>query len=988
MTKLQAKQENKGIYIRTMQANEAFEHSSRGEYVKADYTGMLPYSLMTIKLDSMSGFKKREVILEGTKAVPIKTKFMSDDIINVKFDKKSLGLEDVRANLNNDIEDLKESIVKLEQSDTLSKKETKLLEKLNVIIKRKEKRLSEIDNIDENDKNWKEMSTSNLRKHLYDHGFTITTIAKNTRTGKEMEKKVEYVQFSRSSSKSRKGECLFIKKSLLGTMQKWMRLGFKIKDNAPADIVSLRAYESLISSGIESTIEIDVNSILLVPDVKSIFKIESDIKVVRTGADGKLKVEIESPKDNDEETFEIENDIFDGESLMDYETYFKDKDYSFILLRNHMFKSAGFSFDIQQFLKDYHDEHKPTDDYEDWELENMFGDKILASKVTVITTPNSCKFLKFAYLMTKDKSYINFKGLFDSIQKQAERDIYNEWKKIVAAEGNTFGVCKHEKESTHTFDDDNKSPVHRLSYQIVNTLMADADGIKDLAQDETEYIGRLQKDNEAFISFLHRTSNDNNSNQLYVELYNLNSEFQHTNMFKEFKYSTLSSYKQKLKRGSIHITGADYTVMCSNPIELAYNAIGKLNTKDLKPLTLVGNQVYTKLFPFGDEISAFRNPHSASSNIYNCKNVQNELIDTYMKHISKNVIIVNSIGTLLQEITSGSDYDSDSLLISNNSALKKLTNNVNGIYVPVISGIKQLSANGYVYSPSDLATADEKISVSGKLIGEVANLGCLAVSIHQDFKSKGEIDKANEVLTEIDKVCSVSTCVIDLAKKSFSVNIKSEISSIRNKMNGYTRKYRKYKLHKISGISTYKGKINTKRKSKLKQVISISKPKFFVHVEEKKIKKEKKTKKQRKVKVLYEHFNTPMDYLQDIIDDTKSKDRTKTIPLKSIMNTELKISGANRNQLPVLREFAEKVDAAFAQINIEKLDKEDKMLQVTDRMDKFKLELSNMKIKTETIYALINEMYNTKELDKSSKMLNLLLYTHKEEFSNVFYRKS
>ena len=58
-------------------------------------------------------------------------------------------------------------------------------------------------------------------------------------------------------------------------------MGLTFEENAPTDIVSLRAYESLIGSGLESTVHIDVDNILLVDDVKSIF--ERKVKVVETG---------------------------------------------------------------------------------------------------------------------------------------------------------------------------------------------------------------------------------------------------------------------------------------------------------------------------------------------------------------------------------------------------------------------------------------------------------------------------------------------------------------------------------------------------------------------------------------------------------------------------------------------------------------------------------------------------------------------------------
>lgn len=957
------KEDNKGIHIRTIQASKAFEASERGEYIKADYTGMMPYSLLTIKLDSMRGFKKHKVILEGTKKNPINYKYLSDDLINVKFDNKLLSLEDTKEVFKRDIENLKKSITKLKIKEKLVDEEVKLLKKLHSILERKEGRLVEINKVPADNNYWKEMSTGELRTYLYKEGFNLEG--------------VDFVQFARSSSKSRKGEVLFIKETLHKEIQEWMRLGFEFEEDSPVDLVSLRAYESLISSGIQSTVNIDVNSILLVEDLQSTFEIKTPIKVIRKGADGKLKVDIEEPKEKD--TFKITNDIFDGESLMDYKTFFEGKDYSFMLLRNHMFKSAGFSFDIQQFMRDNCPEGV---EFEKWKIKDMYGKSILAKNVRIITTPNSCKFIKFAYLMTDNKSYKGFEKLPLKEQKKAEKAIYNTWKKKA---GTIFGVCKYEKESIHTFDNDFEDSVHRLSYQICNTLITDEIGMKELAQEEVHYINKLNTDNEAFIAYLERTSNDNNSNRLYVELYRHNEEFQYTSMFKDFKYTTLNSYKKKVKRGSIHISGAEYAVMCSNPLELAKWAIGQFDNKNLEAIALKGDQVYTKLFPFGDEISAFRNPHSSASSIYTCTNTYSDSIHEYMENISKNIIIVNAIGTTLQEQCGGADFDSDSLLISNNKSLLKLTIDSDGMYPTVVSGITQKQANSYTYSPEAMAIADERISKSGRLIGEVANLGQLAFSIHQHLKIEGKEKKANKVLSQVDKICSLQTCVIDMAKKEFDVKIQSEISSIRNELNKYIQDFKKFKLNKNVIYVKYIGKTSTK--SKLRQVISITKPKFFEYVEAKKITKERKSKRNRKVKVVYDYFNTPMDYLQKIIDDTKSTTSTRTIELKKIMNPEIKRSEANRNQLPELKALAKEVDSYFIELNLKNIENDELMSNATKATAKFKKKLSKLKINAETIYVLIDDMYNNKKTEKSSKMINLLLYSHREEFCKVFCKK-
>lgn len=831
---------------------------------------------------------------------------------------------------------------------------------LQGILKRKNERFEKIKKIDSSKEvKWQEKSTGDLRTYLYANGF-------------KLDDDVKFVQFSRSSSKSRKGEVLFIKETLLKNIQKWIRLGFTIRKNESVDLVSLRAYESLIGSGIESTVKIGVENIFITNDLQSKFKLKDEINVVRTDSSGKLGV----VKEKD---YEITNDIWDGQSLMDYNAFFKDKDYSFMLLRNHMFKSAGFSFDIQGYLQDYHDKYKPTEHYDDWEIEDRYGVPMSAKDILMVTTPNSCKFLKFAYLTTPNNSFIDFKNRTPNKQMYYERKMYEHWKDEVIKDGEIFGICKHEKESTHSFYDDSEDSVHRLSYQIINTLPADEKSISILMKDEQQYIKKLQNnENELFIDYLEKTSSDLNSNHLYSNLYHINDDIQYTQMFKDYKSTTINKYKSKLKRGNIRVNDIDYCIMCSNPIEMMESVINKTTSNDLKAIALKGDQIYTKLFPFGEKVVGCRNPHTATSNYYKSKNTYNSLIDDYMKHMSKNIVIVNSIETLIMEILSGCDYDSDSQLLMANKCIRYVTKGIEKDFLPVVSGIKPDKTNSYIYSPAQMAEADEKISRSAATIGMVANLGQLAQSVFQDLKANGEVEKEKKVLDLVSQVVALSTVCIDLAKKSFKVKIESEISSIRNALNAYIQDKEEYFEEGVK-----KTRIN-----------AIYKPKFFKEIEKKKIEKERKKGTVRKVPVIYKDFKTPMDYLQKQIKLIGNSDRTDTIPLADLLNKDIKLSDSNNNQIPKFKEMITNINAEFSPINKDtsKDDMEEKMMRANELMSKYKNELSGLVVNAATIKSLINRMYiedkdSDFKIDENSKMLNLLLCTHYEEFSKVFAKK-
>ena len=73
-------------------------------------------------------------------------------------------------------------------------------------------------------------------------------------------------------------------------------------------------------------------------------------------------------------------------------------------------------------------------------------------------------------------------------------------------------------------------------------------------------------------------------------------------------------------------------------------------------------------FPFETEILGSRSPPVAMGNVLVTRNVPNELIDIYMNQ-TKEIVYINSIGENILNRLSGSDFDSDSLLLTDNPIL-------------------------------------------------------------------------------------------------------------------------------------------------------------------------------------------------------------------------------------------------------------------------------------------------------------------------------
>lgn len=169
-----------------------------------------------------------------------------------------------------------------------------------------------------------EINLKQLRDYFYNKGFNLGG--------------VHYIRYKRSSGSSRQGKCLFIDEKLLKAMEKWGECGLK-----PAgDLASWESYKALSLSSLKGTIDIPLNSILFIQDCKSEF-IEEVVSVEEQN--GTLVA-------TTKETI-IENDIWDGESLLD-ESLFKGDyaDKHMLLLRNKFFKSCGFKTKLQKWFKD------------------------------------------------------------------------------------------------------------------------------------------------------------------------------------------------------------------------------------------------------------------------------------------------------------------------------------------------------------------------------------------------------------------------------------------------------------------------------------------------------------------------------------------------------------------------------------------------------------------------------------------------------------
>ena len=160
-----------------------------------------------------------------------------------------------------------------------------------------------------------DFKTKELRAYFYDKGFILD--------GRK------YVRYKRSAGSSRGGKCLFIDERLLKHMEKWGECGLNARNG---DLASWEAYKALSLSSLKGLIDIPLEGILFIPDYKSKF-LEEVVSVKENN--GELKADIQETT--------VENDIWDGESLLDESLFVGNyAEKHMFLLRNKFFKSCGF----------------------------------------------------------------------------------------------------------------------------------------------------------------------------------------------------------------------------------------------------------------------------------------------------------------------------------------------------------------------------------------------------------------------------------------------------------------------------------------------------------------------------------------------------------------------------------------------------------------------------------------------------------------------
>lgn len=436
-------------------------------------------------------------------------------------------------------------------------------------------------------------TVADLREQLYKNGFWCNGI--------------HYVRFKRSSGSSRVGKCLFIDEALYSRMHKWEMCGIKVKEGDEIDLAALEAYIALTLSSIIDTLEIHPHNILVIDDHESKFNDQAVVTRMKSDDTGTWLTTCE-------DTININNSIWDGQSLIDISLMGEYSKYGMVLLRNSFFKSCCFNTNIQKFFKD--------NGITSVKQLNGFTLAKNVEDIKLITTPSSIKYLKFGTL--------------------------KQWLQHIDP---TFGVVKHEKK-THFFG----GKLVQTHYQLLNTLQMTKQEVREFLKPSLDYMTQLKADpavlrNHMKYPIEHEISSNkmNSKNEIIFQLLGLNDKFTETKWYRDFVCELIRSYKNNIKQGHVLIDG-NYSTLFGNPYEMLLQSINRFNGESVIGL---GN-VHSTRFRYGEKLLGSRSPHVVVSNILLANNIESKVIDKYF-NLTDEIVCINSIGENIQQRLNGCD---------------------------------------------------------------------------------------------------------------------------------------------------------------------------------------------------------------------------------------------------------------------------------------------------------------------------------------------
>ncbi len=828
-----------------------------------------------------------------------------------------------------------------------------------------------------------------LRKIFYKNGVTYTFEKKN-RKGEIVERiPVHFKMLMRSTGKAKDGECVFIRDSLHHKAINFLTMGFyDLMDKQSKDdpekvfkLVELSAYQTLTTATAQGYIQIPLENILVVKDeevlsdemnaaivtvedkvhYKDVFEIDFDSPRLENiinkkgftfdedkAKDNGLTLITDKAKDalkengfringkypgehkqveytkkecvvNRVSDAQIKNILWDGMGLIDESIFPKDKD-GFIYCRSHFFKSCLFRGNIQEFFKDYCEKHGL--DYDTYVIQsNMFGRNLMLKDIKAIVTDKSLKWIS------------KFEDMMGGTKKKAYRYYYNYMKRF----DDYFSIVKTAHPS-HWGD------IQLMAYQMDNSIpTTDREMLGHITECGVNLCNELKTNDAAYLKYLNRRKNDFNINELLIELVKRNPDFLRTEFFRKKKSRDISNLVKDCEEGRLPQIGDNLTIM-DNPISLLMKAVGDKNFLDDGCFELMrgGVQCYTPRFNEGERLAAFRSPHNSPNNIMHLYNVYPDKLIKYFPNIGQNVVVFNAIKTDTQARLSGHDCDSDFVYITNQKELADLARKAYAEHPTIINGVDENGANNYHFTLEDYAEMDNQIADAQESIGTSTDTAQLALSYYYDGGMENkELEDCFIILSVIGQIS------IDLAKKSFNIDVVKEINRIRN--------------------------LPCMKRNEI--------PQFFAS------NKKRRNNKDFEGKEIVS-MNCPMDIMADIIEEKviKYADRESHLPLRNFWNKGI-IGKANRYKKDKFVEEVRRYNKydKWLEKHEAEMNEETFFSLKNHNMTRFLIKVSK-ELDQETIMQLVIYATDDNNSDVCATILNFLFKLHKDEFMNCFIK--
>lgn len=562
---------------------------------------------------------------------------------------------------------------------------------------------------------------------------------------------IRYIRWKRSSGSSRVGKCLFIDEKLYRRMHKWEMCGLKVSEGDEVDLAALESYISLPSSSIVDVVDLDPRHILVIDDHVSIFK--DDVVSVEEDDGELVAVERECT---------IENSIWDGQGLIDPSAMGRYSKKGMILLRNLFFKCCCFNCNLQQFFAD----HGIT------EVSQLNGDTQATelSDIKLITTPSSIKYLKFSTL--------------------------EQWRENV---GNMFGVVKYDK-PTHFFN----GKMVQTHYQLLNTLQMTQEETSEFLKDTFDYLTLLKHNPAVLRNHIKYPLSDEvdisyiaSKNDIIYKLLGISAKFTQTKLYYDFRQDLIKSFIKSLRVGHVLVNG-NYSTLLGNPIEMLYAAIGQFDGHSM----LGVGHIHSTRFEYNQQLIASRSPHVSISNVWLPYNIADAEIDCYF-NLTPQIVCINSINENVLQRLAGCDFDSDSILLSDNQHLINAAKKNDGKFKVAVCNVAGLKRKRR-YTCEEQADLD--IKTSNNLIGDIINLSQeLNTQIWDRLNRGASVDDVNAIYLDVCKLSIMSGLEIDKAKKEFTVNNARELHYLREKYKVLDDHHRKIKPNFFAAKDKGKG---------------------------------------------------------------------------------------------------------------------------------------------------------------------------------------